>query len=51
MNKWDATLGIAFALLLCFLLYRINKDHQSTDACVESGKHWVDIGRLNRRCR
>lgn len=51
MNRWDVTFGIAFALLLCFLVYRINHDNQPTDACIDAGKHWIDIGQLNLRCK
>ena len=48
MNRWDVTFGIAFALLLGFMLYEM--DHDKPTTCIDAGSHWIDIDKLDRRC-
>ena len=55
MNKWDVTFGVLLALLMVFLVFKIELDNtKNQDACVEFGGNWCKVytinGQFNLKC-
>ena len=55
MNRWDITFGLALALLMIFLVVKIDLDNEKNqDACVEFGGNWNKVynikGQYNLKC-
>ena len=49
MTKWDVVLGIAFITLLGFMIHEITHNQQIA-TCIDAGRHWIDIDKLDHRC-